>query len=144
MGTENVAMFSLAMKSLADFNTGRKDNKVSIGCRGGTLNHKLLPPGQTWLEQMLDFADVKDYPVLGYTFPTVITTLHTHLWGCAVDYRPLYLPIHCLLTIETFSVSSNCTPGSDTSLLRYAFFTGIYVCWSWCTDISQFVFLQYS
>ena len=29
VGTENVAMFSLAMKSVADVNTGRKDNKVS-------------------------------------------------------------------------------------------------------------------
>lgn len=39
------------------------------------------------LLQLVDFLDVIDDPILGYTAPTVITVLHTHLSTCAVDYR---------------------------------------------------------
>ena len=35
-------------------------------------------------------------------------------------YRPLYLPTHSLLTMGSFSLSSNLIPGSSTSILRYA------------------------
>lgn len=37
--------------------------------------------------QLVDFLDVIDDPILGYTAPAVITVLHTHLATCAVDYR---------------------------------------------------------
>lgn len=39
------------------------------------------------LLQLVDFLDVIDDPILGYTAPAVITVLHTHLATCAVDYR---------------------------------------------------------
>lgn len=39
------------------------------------------------LFQLVDFLDVIDDPILGYTAPAVITVLHTHLATCAVDYR---------------------------------------------------------
>ena len=37
--------------------------------------------------QIIEFLDVKDYPILGYVDPKVITELHVHLWNCAIDYR---------------------------------------------------------
>lgn len=37
--------------------------------------------------QIVDFLDVIDDDILGYTPPAVITVLHTHLATCAVDYR---------------------------------------------------------
>lgn len=37
--------------------------------------------------QLVDFLDVVDDPILGYTAPAIITVLHTHLASCAVDYR---------------------------------------------------------
>ena len=42
----------------------------------------------------MDFMDVKDYSILGYAFPTVVTTLHVHLWGCAIDYRSSFIYYH--------------------------------------------------
>jgi hypothetical protein len=37
--------------------------------------------------QLIDLLDVKDYEVIGYTAPKVLTELHVHLWKSAVDYR---------------------------------------------------------
>ena len=37
--------------------------------------------------QMMNFLDVKDYDILGYVTPKILTELHVHLWDCAVDYR---------------------------------------------------------
>ncbi|KAK2180615.1 hypothetical protein NP493_435g00001 [Ridgeia piscesae] len=67
----------------------------------------------------MEFFNVIEYPVLGYTPPKILTEMHTHLWGCAVDYRPLSLPYRAVLTVETFSISSNIIAESPTSLLRF-------------------------
>ena len=42
-----------------------------------------------WL-QLVEFLDVIDDPILGYTAPAVITILHTQLATCAVDYRSVH------------------------------------------------------
>uniref|UniRef100_A0A8C9TCK3 Autophagy related 2B n=1 Tax=Scleropages formosus TaxID=113540 RepID=A0A8C9TCK3_SCLFO len=64
------------------------------------------------------FLNVSDEPVLGYTPPVSITTFHLHLWSCSLDYRPLYLPIRSLLTVETFSISSSVSLDHSSSTLR--------------------------
>lgn len=96
--------------------------------------------------QIVDFLDVVDDDILGYTPPAVITVLHTHLATCAVDYRycsnteclkksgkcsvlsvnfvfspsrPLYLPLRVLFTAESFSLSSNIIVDTATFHLRY-------------------------
>uniref|UniRef100_A0A8C9VTW9 Autophagy related 2B n=1 Tax=Scleropages formosus TaxID=113540 RepID=A0A8C9VTW9_SCLFO len=66
----------------------------------------------------LYFLNVSDEPVLGYTPPVSITTFHLHLWSCSLDYRPLYLPIRSLLTVETFSISSSVSLDHSSSTLR--------------------------
>ena len=43
----------------------------------------------------------QDYTVPGYKLPLSVTSLHTHLWNLAVDYRPLYLPWKLLLTVQS-------------------------------------------
>ena len=68
--------------------------------------------------QIVEFFAVEDYPILGYTLPKIVTELHCHLWSCAVDYRPKYLPYRAMLTVETFSICSNIVAESATSLLR--------------------------
>uniref|UniRef100_A0A8C4Q9H4 Autophagy related 2B n=1 Tax=Eptatretus burgeri TaxID=7764 RepID=A0A8C4Q9H4_EPTBU len=92
---------------------------VAIAVRGATLHYRPTLPKQGWHEQVLDFIDVLDEPVLGYAPPDIITVLHTNLLGCALDYRPLYLPVRALFTAETFSVSSNIVMDTSTSILRY-------------------------
>ncbi|KAJ7307129.1 hypothetical protein JRQ81_009111 [Phrynocephalus forsythii] len=58
-------------------------------------------------------------PSWGFVPPTIITVLHTHLFSCAVDYRPLYLPVRVLLTAETFTLSSNIIVDTSVFLLRF-------------------------
>uniref|UniRef100_A0A673BIZ7 Autophagy related 2B n=1 Tax=Sphaeramia orbicularis TaxID=375764 RepID=A0A673BIZ7_9TELE len=82
---------------------------VAIGVRGATLQHRVVPPSLGWYDQIVDFLNVSDEPVLGYAPPTSVTTLHLHLWSCSLDYRPLYLPLRSLLVVETFSISSRTT-----------------------------------
>ncbi|KAG8522721.1 Autophagy-related protein 2A, partial [Galemys pyrenaicus] len=76
-------------------------------------------PPPTCTPKLLEFLDVLDDPVLGYLPPAVITVLHTHLFSCAVDYRPLYLPVRVLITAETFTLSSNIIMDTSTFLLRF-------------------------
>uniref|UniRef100_A0A672MZW9 Autophagy related 2B n=1 Tax=Sinocyclocheilus grahami TaxID=75366 RepID=A0A672MZW9_SINGR len=71
-----------------------------------------------WSTLMVDFLNVSDEPVLGYTPPSSVSTLHLHLWSCSLDYRPLYLPVRSLLTVETFSISSSVSLDHSSSSLR--------------------------
>ncbi|KAL3044729.1 hypothetical protein OYC64_013083 [Pagothenia borchgrevinki] len=79
----------------------------------------MAPTNHSWHEQLVDFLDVIDDPILGYTAPAVITVLHTHLATCAVDYRPMYLPLRVLFTAESFSLSSNIIVDTATFHLRF-------------------------
>ncbi|KAL5009376.1 hypothetical protein ScPMuIL_014957 [Solemya velum] len=124
-----VDMISLAIRIKVDTCTTPKSDLtcderikefvVSVGINGATLRHRVCPPKQGWFSQTLEFLDVKDFPVLGYVLPKVITELHVHLWSCAVDYRPLNLPTRAVLTAEALSVCSNIVAESPTSLLRF-------------------------
>uniref|UniRef100_A0A8C1RC42 Autophagy related 2B n=1 Tax=Cyprinus carpio TaxID=7962 RepID=A0A8C1RC42_CYPCA len=67
---------------------------------------------------IVDFLNVSDEPVLGYSPPSSVSTLHLHLWSCSLDYRPLYLPVRSLLTVETFSISSSVSLDHSSSSLR--------------------------
>uniref|UniRef100_A0AAQ5ZTX0 Autophagy related 2B n=1 Tax=Amphiprion ocellaris TaxID=80972 RepID=A0AAQ5ZTX0_AMPOC len=91
---------------------------IAIGVRGATLQHRVVPPSQGWYDQIVDFLNVSDEPVLGYAPPTSVTTLHLHLWSCSLDYRPLYLPLRSLLIVETFSISSSVSLDHSSSTLR--------------------------
>ncbi|XP_006861146.1 PREDICTED: autophagy-related protein 2 homolog A [Chrysochloris asiatica] len=96
-----------------------KEFLVTVRLHKATLRHCMALPEQSWHAQLLEFLDVLDEPVLGYLPPTVITVLHTHLLSCAVDYRPLYLPVRVLITAETFTLSSNIIMDTSTFLLRF-------------------------
>uniref|UniRef100_A0A8D2J6L1 Autophagy related 2B n=1 Tax=Varanus komodoensis TaxID=61221 RepID=A0A8D2J6L1_VARKO len=91
---------------------------VAVGVRGATLQHRVLPSGLSWYEQILYFLNISDEPVLGYNPPASITTFHVHLWSCALNYRPLFLPTRSLLTVETFSISSSVALDKSSSTLR--------------------------
>uniref|UniRef100_A0A8C2ENF5 Autophagy related 2B n=1 Tax=Cyprinus carpio TaxID=7962 RepID=A0A8C2ENF5_CYPCA len=85
---------------------------IAIGMRGVTLEHRVVP------SSLVDFLNVSDEPVLGYSPPSSVSTLHLHLWSCSLDYRPLYLPVRSLLTVETFSISSSVSLDHSSSSLR--------------------------
>ncbi|XP_051006983.1 autophagy-related protein 2 homolog B isoform X2 [Acomys russatus] len=119
VGGDNLNMLSVAVKILSDKSeSNTKEFLVAVGLKGATLQHRMLPAGLSWHEQILNFLNIADEPVLGYNPPTSFTTFHVHLWSCALDYRPLHLPIRSLLTVETFSISSSVALDKSSSTLR--------------------------
>ncbi|XP_077315666.1 autophagy-related protein 2 homolog A [Lithobates pipiens] len=116
---KNLKMLSLAVRIDLNLVKNVKEFLVALRLDGATLRHYMAMPDQSWYSQIMDLLDVVDEPILGYTPPAVITILHTHLFSCAVDYRPLYLPIRVLLTAETFTLSSNIVVDTATFLLRF-------------------------
>ncbi|XP_050353796.1 autophagy-related protein 2 homolog A [Nymphalis io] len=116
---QNKDMFTLALKTDPNSETPNlKTICIALGIEQATLRHR-GDKGIAWLSQLMDVMDVLDYPVPGYTPSTVLSELHVHVWDCAVDYRPLYLPIRTVLTLGNFSVSSNLIPETNTSYLRF-------------------------
>ncbi|XP_076971909.1 autophagy-related protein 2 homolog A isoform X2 [Tamandua tetradactyla] len=118
-GPQGARMLSSAVRIHLDPHKNVKEFLVTLRLHRATLRHYMALPEQSWYSQLLEFLDVLDDPVLGYLPPTVLTVLHTHLFSCAVDYRPLYLPARVLLTAETFTVSSNIVMDTSTFLLRF-------------------------
>lgn len=118
-GRSGEPMFAFAIKVSSDSVKNIKEILFSLGLRRCTVRHRMLSSKQMWLTQLKDFFDVKDDPVLGFSSPAVVTVFHTHVWEGAIDYRPIHLPLRVLVTIETFSVSSNITIESNVSLLRF-------------------------
>nr|XP_014354197.1 PREDICTED: autophagy-related protein 2 homolog A [Latimeria chalumnae] len=116
---KSLNMLSTAIKINLDMKKNVKEFLVALRLRGATMRHSRALTNQSWHEQLLDFLDVLDEPILGYTPPTVITVLHTHLLICAVDYRPLYLPVRVMITAETFTLSSNIIVDTATFHLRF-------------------------
>ncbi|XP_021120274.1 autophagy-related protein 2 homolog A isoform X8 [Heterocephalus glaber] len=112
-------MLTTAVRIHLDPHKNVKEFLVTLRLHKATLRHYMSLPEQSWHSQLLEFLDVLDDPVLGYLPPTVITVLHTHLFSCAVDYRPLYLPVRVLITAETFTLSSNIVMDTSTFLLRF-------------------------
>ncbi|XP_061552088.1 autophagy-related protein 2 homolog B isoform X1 [Phycodurus eques] len=112
-------MVSVAVKiSSQNSEHSIKEFLVAVGVRGATVQHKVVPPNQGWYDQIVDFLNVSDEPVLGYAPPTSVSTLHLHLWNCSLDYRPFYLPLRSLLVVETFSISSSVSLDNSSSTLR--------------------------
>ncbi|CAB1337518.1 unnamed protein product [Coregonus sp. 'balchen'] len=114
-----VQMLSTAIKITLDPQSNVKEFLVALRLHGATMRHHMAQTDHSWHEQLVDFLDVIDDPILGYTSPAVITVLHTHLATCAVDYRPLYLPLRVLFTAESFSLSSNIIVDTATFHLRF-------------------------
>ncbi|XP_039598032.1 autophagy-related protein 2 homolog B-like isoform X1 [Polypterus senegalus] len=119
VAVENQNMLSVAIKIHSEnLERNLKEYIVSVGVRGATLQHCIVPSSLSWHEQILDFLNVSDEPVLGYNPPASGTTFHLHLWSCSLDYRPRSLPIRSLLTVETFSISRNISLDKSSSTLR--------------------------
>lgn len=116
---KNLKMLSTAIKIDLDLKKNVKEFLVALRLEGATIRHHMALANQSWHAQIMDFLDVLDDPILGYMPPTVITVLHTHLISCAVDYRPLYLPVRVFITAETFTLSSNIIVDTATFLLRF-------------------------
>uniref|UniRef100_A0A1E1X490 Autophagy-related protein 2 n=1 Tax=Amblyomma aureolatum TaxID=187763 RepID=A0A1E1X490_9ACAR len=116
--TEAADMLSLVIETRADTSQGVKTIKVAVEISGTTLRHRMAPLRRSWIKQFVDFFDVVDEEVQGYTPLGVVTEFHLTLSSCAIDYRPLYIPYQTVVTMDSFSISSNITGNTTTSQLR--------------------------
>lgn len=113
-------MLSVAVRVQASHETHHvKTIRVAVGVRLATLRHRMCAEPNSWFTQMIDFFDVLDYPIPGYNPMAVLTEFHLHLWDCAIDYRPHFLPLRSLLTLGNFSMSSHLAAQVNTSTLRF-------------------------
>ncbi|MCL4126138.1 UNVERIFIED_CONTAM: hypothetical protein GTU68_038838 [Idotea baltica] len=79
----------------------------------------MVGPTETWVSQLGDMFNVEDYPIEGYSLPDVITELNFNFEYCAIDYRPLHLPLKCYMTIDSLAISSNVTVKGNSSVLLF-------------------------
>ncbi|XP_031784416.1 autophagy-related protein 2 homolog A [Nasonia vitripennis] len=113
-------MLSVAIRIQAAHETHRiKTIRVAAGISHATLKHKVTSSQTLWFTQLTDCLDVIDHPVAGYIPPGILTELHVHLWDCAIDYCPIHLPLRSMVTLGSFSVSSNIAAQTNTSTLRF-------------------------
>ncbi|CAG9863843.1 unnamed protein product [Phyllotreta striolata] len=118
----NREMLTVAVRIQASHETHHvKTVRVALGLNRSTLKHRMCTEPNSWISHLLDFFNVQDYPITNYHAKDVLTELHLHVWDCAVDYRPLNLPIRSAITIGNFSMSSHLSAQSNTSTLRFIF-----------------------
>uniref|UniRef100_A0A673ZD93 Autophagy related 2B n=1 Tax=Salmo trutta TaxID=8032 RepID=A0A673ZD93_SALTR len=101
IGLDDHGMLSVAVKiSSQNMERNVKEFLIAVGMKGATLQHRVVPLNLCWYDQIVDFLNVSDEPVLGYNPPASVTTLHLHLWSCSLDYRPLILLSQVLLGVS--------------------------------------------
>ncbi|XP_075148411.1 autophagy-related 2 [Haematobia irritans] len=81
--------------------------KITAGIKNTALRYIPMSPSYFWLNQLLDFLDVTDFPIEGYEPFSVISEMQLHLWDSAIDFRPDNFPYRAVLELFYFSVSSN-------------------------------------
>lgn len=93
--------------------------KISCGIRNTTLRYHPSVPTLYWLNQLMDFMDVMDYPIEGYKPFSVISEMQLHLWDCAVDFRPDDFSYRAVIELFYFSICSNIIPSMPSCNLRF-------------------------
>ncbi|CAH1999640.1 unnamed protein product [Acanthoscelides obtectus] len=118
----NREMFSVAVKIQGRHETHHvKTVQIAIGLNKSTLRHRVCNEPNSWITHLIDFFKVHDYPIKSYHSKDVLTELHVNLWDCAVDYRPLNIPVRCAITVGNFSLSSHISAHANSSTLRFIF-----------------------
>ncbi|XP_059157268.1 autophagy-related protein 2 homolog A-like [Physella acuta] len=117
-GADSPDMVTLVVKTKMDTLNNVKNFTLALRVDGATLRHEMHRTGESWISQLIDLFDLKDFPILGYTMPKVMTEIHLQIDHCCVDYRPLNLSVWTFLTVEHFSICSNIIAESAFSQIR--------------------------
>lgn len=113
-------MLSVAVRIQANHETHHvKLVRVALGLNKATLRHRMCPVPNIWITQLIDLFKVNDYTIPGFHAKDVLTEMHLHLWDCAIDYRPLHLPLRSVITMGQLSMSSHLTTTANTTTLRF-------------------------
>ncbi|XP_042904044.1 autophagy-related protein 2 homolog B isoform X1 [Parasteatoda tepidariorum] len=95
-----------------------KSFKVAIDISDATLRHYTYSVPEIWINQMIEFLKVDDFPVNGHVPSAVVTEFHLNLSNCSIDYRPLKLPLWSCITMENFNMSCNISATTPSFLFR--------------------------
>ncbi|XP_055847231.1 autophagy-related protein 2 homolog A [Episyrphus balteatus] len=118
-GCINREMLSLAIEIKKVPDQSLKRLKITTGIQKATLRHNPALSQHTWLNQLIDFLDVVDYPIEGYKPYGIVTEIQVHLWDCAIDYRPKNFPFRSVIEIGSFMMSSNIVSSVPGCTLRF-------------------------
>ncbi|XP_055908295.1 autophagy-related protein 2 homolog B isoform X2 [Eupeodes corollae] len=118
-GNVNREMLSLAIEIKKVPDQSLKRLKITTGIQKATLRHNPALSQHTWLNQLIDFLDVIDYPIEGYKPYGIVTEIQVHLWDCAIDYRPKNFPFRSVIEIGSFMMSSNIVSSVPGCTLRF-------------------------
>ncbi|XP_035226109.1 autophagy-related protein 2 homolog A-like [Stegodyphus dumicola] len=111
-------MLKVAVHTVRNPKQQIKTFKVAMDISSATLRHHTYPVQQLWINQFIDFLKINDYPINGYVPPAIVTELHINLSNCAIDYRPLKLPLRTAVTVDNFNMSCNVTATTPSFLFR--------------------------
>lgn len=92
---------------------------VTTGIQQATLGYHPSVTNQFWLNQLIDFLDVVDYPIEGYVPFGIVTEMQLHLWNCAIDYRPTNFDYRAIVELGAFTISSNVISSVTGCNLRF-------------------------
>lgn len=113
-------MVTVAIEIKKNLEQHLKRIKITAGLKNTTLRYVIPPsPSLFWLNQLMDFLDVMDYPIEGYVPYSVISEMQLHLTDCAIDFRPDNFPYRAVIELSYFSVSSNIISAMPGCNLRF-------------------------
>jgi len=92
--------------------------KMSFGISGAVLQHHSCPSEHTWLNQLIDFIDVADFPIEEYEPFALVSELQLHVWNAGIDYRPKFFPQRAFLDLGYCTLSSNIISSMSGCTLR--------------------------
>ncbi|XP_017127168.1 autophagy-related protein 2 homolog A [Drosophila elegans] len=95
-----------------------KRMKMSFGISGAILQHHSCHSEHSWLNQLIDFMDVADFPIEEYEPFALISELQLHVWNCGLDYRPKFFPQRAFLDLGYCTLSSNIISSMSGCTLR--------------------------
>ncbi|XP_017011683.2 autophagy-related protein 2 homolog A [Drosophila takahashii] len=95
-----------------------KRMKMSFGISGAILQHHSCHSEHTWLNQLMDFMDVADFPIEEYEPFALVSELQLHVWNAGIDYRPKFFPQRAFLDLGYCTLSSNIISSMSGCTLR--------------------------
>lgn len=95
-----------------------KRMKMSFGICGAILQHHSCHSEHSWLNQLIDFMDVADFPIEEYEPFALVSELQLHVWNAGIDYRPKFFPQRAFLDLGYCTLSSNIISSMSGCTLR--------------------------
>ncbi|XP_068148275.1 autophagy-related protein 2 homolog A [Drosophila tropicalis] len=95
-----------------------KRMKMSFGINGAILRHNPAYSEHIWLNQLIDFMDVTDYPIEAYEPYALVSEIQLHVWNAAIDYRPKFFTYRAFIDIGYCTLSTNIISSMTGCTLR--------------------------